>query len=161
MKTAFISKIKNVNYPERHLAYIRHTGPYMGNPALFERLFTEVGDWMKAKGLFRQNTESISVYHDDPKKTPVEQQRISVGFTVPEGTKGDKNIMVLKIPAGDYAVGVFEISMEEYGDAWAAMMAFIENNRIKQGGLMYESYKNDPNQHPEGKHIVDICVGVK
>ena len=27
--------------------------------------------------------------------------------------------------------------------------------------LCYEIYQNDPKEHPEGIHIVDICVPVK
>ena len=161
MNTTLTANITQANHPDKYLACIGHLGPYMGDPALFERLFAEVGDWMKIKGLFRQNTESISVYHDDPQQVPPEKQRISVGFTVPKDTIGDKKIQILKIPAGSYALGLFEIKMEEYSDAWAAMMTFMENNHLNPNGLMYESYKNDPSQHPEGKHQVEICVGVK
>ena len=159
MKT-ITANFKKTYLPERTLAYIKNMGPFMGNTSLFERLFSEVGNYLKNQGLFRNNTESLTIYHDDPNDVPPEKQRISVGFTVPEGTKGHDRIEIVKIPAGHYAIGSFEIDPNEYGDAWQAVFEYLRKEDLKPKGLMYESYKNDPNQHPEGKHIVDICVHV-
>jgi AraC family transcriptional regulator len=133
----------------------------MGDPELFERLFHEVGAWAGPKGLMqRPDMEAISVYHDDPEAIPVEKQRISVGFTVPLGTPAEGDIQMLEMPEGDYVVGAFEILPAEYGACWGEIMDYMEKERIRPTGLMYESYKNDPSQHPEGKHQVDICIAV-
>ncbi len=162
MLTKIASTFKTVEFPKRTFAYIRNVGPYMGDTTLFERLFQKVLDWMTPKGLLQPTSESISIYHDDPEKVPVANQRISVGFTVPEGTQGDGDIQIMEIPAGKYAVGSFEISTEEYGQSWEELFKYIgENHLIPGNGVMYESYKNDPRQHPEGKHVVDICVAIR
>ncbi len=149
-------------YPERTFAYIRHVGPYAGDTALFQRLFGEVMEWMQRESLFTPNTETITIYHDNPDSTPPEKQRISVGFTVPEKTRGEGDIQIMKIPPGHYATGRFEIGPSEYPQAWEAMFDYICDEAFTiYDGLMYESYRSDPRNHPEGKHLVDICIAVR
>lgn len=150
-------------FPKRTLAFVGHTGPYMNNPALFEELFSKVLAWAAPKGLLEgPGVESISIYHDDPEKVPPAKQRISVGFTVPAGAPAEGEIRMMEIPAGHYAVGSFEIFPDQYGAAWEEMMGFIRDENLSPAaGPMYESYKNDPRRHPEGKHLVDICVALR
>lgn len=58
--------------PEMHVAYVRHIGPYKGDPALFERLFT----WASARDLLHiPETKVMSVYHDNPEVTDDQQSR--------------------------------------------------------------------------------------
>ena len=155
---------KVVEFPRRNFAYIGHTGPYMGNPALFERLFLKVQDWANPQGFMNiPDLEAISIYHDSPELVPEEKQRISVGFTVPlsvEHAQGE--VQIMEIPAGKFALGHFEILPEDYGEAWEEMMGFISDEKLVMSDtpIMYESYKNDPSTHPEGKHLVDICVSL-
>lgn len=153
--------VAKVHLPKRTLAYIRNVGPYMGDTQLFGKLFMKVLISMEARGLMRPDTEAITVYHDDPKTTPPKEQRISVGFTVPEGTAPEAGIEILELPESNYVVGAFEIHPDEYGDAWARTMSYIEENGLTpSGGPMFESYKNDPKTHEDGKHIVEICIAV-
>ena len=160
MDTKIAATFKIVELPERTFAFIRNVGPYQGNTELFGRLFNEVVGWMTPKNLMLPTSECLSMYHDDPETVPAAEQRISVGFTVPEGTKGEGNIQIMKIPAGKFFIGSFEIFANEYGQAWEEVMKYVAENKLNVGGPMYESYKNDPKTHPEGKHVVDICVAV-
>lgn len=146
--------------PKKTLAFIRHTGPYAGNERLFERLFLQVSTWVKNRGMILPVHEAITVYHDNPERVPEDRQKISVGYTVPDDTKGKGNIEIMQIPAGEYVIGSFEIPAEGYGEAWNETMRFIREHKYAPSGLMYESYKNDPRTHPEGMHQVDICIGV-
>jgi AraC family transcriptional regulator len=85
-----------------------------------------------------------------------------VGFTVPENTAEDGEIRIMELPAGEYAVGTFELSPDEYGMAWEELYGFIQSKRlIPAAGPVYESYKNEPHEHPDGKQVVDICVALK
>ena len=154
---------KIVEFPKRNFAYVRHVGPYMGNTKLFEDLFNEVAKWASPQGFMNiPDMEAITIYHDNPETVPPEKQRISVGFTVPLSVvHADEDIEVMDIPAGKYALGHFEILPEDYGEAWEQMTDFISEEQLVMGdGPMYESYKNDPRTHPEGKHLVDICVAL-
>lgn len=153
------SEIKKRKLGARTLAYVRNVGPYMQNAELFSRLFGEVMSWATPKGLMQNpEMEAISVYHDDPYLVPENEQRISVGFTVPEGTEGEGKIQIMALPAGEHVVGSFEILPSEYGYAWKEVFEFIEAERLNPSEVMYESYRNDPHTHPEGKHLVDVCV---
>ncbi|MCB0669343.1 MAG: GyrI-like domain-containing protein [Saprospiraceae bacterium] len=160
MKT-IVADIKKTFLPSRTFAYIRHQGPYMGDTQLFERIFNQVATWVTRNGLFKADSEAITIYHDDPETVSPDDQRISVGFTVPEGTEGDAEIKTTIIPSGDFVIGSFEIEEKEYADAWQSLFEYLNSNGFKPSGhIMYESYKNDPTKHPEGKHMVDICISV-
>ncbi|MFD2564370.1 AraC family transcriptional regulator [Aquimarina rubra] len=154
-----ISNISVEKLPKKKLAYIEHMGPYQGDTELFGKLFTYVMEWAQPKGLMNDpKVEAITIYPDDPKTIPESQQRIRVGFTVPEDTTAENDIQVLEIPEGSYAVGSFEILPNEYGSAWNEVFEYIKNKNLVPTDMMYESYKNEPGTHPEGKHIVDINV---
>ena len=155
--------ISTQDLPARTLAYVRNVGPYMGDSALFGRLFGQVVAVLQPKGLIGPNSEAMSVYHDDPKTVVQEEERISVGFTVPadasiEATT-ESPIETMQLPAGPYLVGQFELNPTQYGAAWAAVMAHMCEQGLPPGeGAPYESYKNEPSQHPQGKHLVHICI---
>ncbi|TPV92555.1 MAG: GyrI-like domain-containing protein [Myxococcales bacterium FL481] len=153
--------IETRHLPRRHVAFVRHVGPYMGDQALFGRLFGEASAFMQARNLWGPSTESLSIYHDDPETVPPAEQRISVGYTVPEGTEGDDAIQIMELPAGEYLVGSFELDPQQYGEAWGVLMqSLAQRGLMSAAGLCYESGKNDPEQHPQGKHIVDLCVAL-
>lgn len=153
--------ITRVRMPSRTLAYVRNIGPYKGNTELFEKLFGHVTNSLAKRNLIGPDMEAITVYHDDPEAVAPEKQRISVGFTVPAGTQPDRDVQIMGLPEGDFVVGSFEILPTEYGEAWMNTFAFMGEEGLQPTGLMYESYRNNPHNHPEGRHLVDICVAVK
>lgn len=154
--------VTTVRLPQRKLAYVRHVGPYAGDSELFGRLFGTVSSSLAARSLLKPGAEAITVYHDDPESVPADKQRISVGFTVPVDAKPNDGIQILDLPESDYVVGSFELLPHQYPEAWTELFAYMgENGLAPSTGLMYESYKNNPETHPTGKHLVDICVAVK
>jgi len=152
------------NLPEFNLAYIRHIGPYAGDSQLFERLFTKLFSWAGPRGLIRfPETKTICINHDNPEITEPEKLRTSCCITVPTDTKTDGEIGNMTLPAGKYAIAHFEITNDQFGEAWN----MIYGSWLPQSGYIpddrpcFEMYLNDKNQHPEGKFIVDICIPVK
>jgi len=147
--------------PERFVACVRHVGPY---PKIGEAIH-KVFSWAGPKGLAQSpTTECLAVYHDDPEKVDTEKLRSDACLTVPEGTAGDDEVKTMRIPGGLFAVAHVEIDVSEYGDAWDKLVGewMPENGYTTDGARMcYELYLNDPAQHPENKHIVDICEPVK
>ena len=62
------------------------------------------------------------------------------------------------IPGGKYAVAHFELSSpEEYQSAWYTLCGgwLPESGYQPDDRPSFEHYLNDPNKHPEGKHIVE------
>jgi len=146
------------------VAYIRHVGPYAGNLDLFEKLFGRLYHWAGPRGLIdHENTRCLSIYHDNPEITEESKLRLSACLTVPEETLAEGDINIMSVPGGKYAVGHFEIDPKEYGDAWN----FLCGEWLSQSGFepddrpCFEMMMNDPQTHPEGKHIVDIYEPVK
>ena len=52
---------------------------------------------------------------------------------------------------------------EEYGLAWDTVVEWIERNNyeVDMSRPSYKIYLNNPEEHPEKHHIVDICRSVK
>lgn len=150
--------------PPWPVAYVRHIGPYAGDSELFGRLFGQLMRWAGPRGLLaRPEAKFITISHDDPAVTSPEKLRISVCLTVPESTTGEREVGVMTLPGGDYAMGHFEVPTEGIGPAWQAMMA----DWLPQSGYQmddrpcFEICHNRPADHPEGLHIIDICVPVR
>jgi AraC family transcriptional regulator len=150
--------------PELNVAYVRHIGAYAGNVALFESLFTKLMTWAAARELLKfPGTMVLAVYHDDPNITDEENLRTSVCVTVPKDTPVDGEIGSMTVPGGRFAVGRFELSQDEYEDAWKLIFGtWLPGSGYQPDDrLCYELYHNDPKEHPENKCIVDICIPVK
>jgi len=168
MKKGIESKLEaNVEVKEIasiNVAYLRHIGPYIGDVELFESLFGKLVKWAGPRGLINfPETQFISVYHDNPDITDENKHRLSVCLTVPENTKGEGEVGTMIIEGGTYAVAHFEISDNEYESAWAS----VYGKWLPDSGYQpvdrpcFELYLNDPKEHPENKHIVDIHIPVK
>ncbi len=147
-----------------HVAYIRHIGPYKGDSKLFEGLFQKLFTWAGPRGLLGgPDFRVMAVYHDDPEITDGEKLRTSVCITVPENTETGGEIGKMALPGGKYAKGRFEIGVDEFQAAWDTMCGgwFPESGYQPSDGPCFESYLNDPKEHPEGKHIVEIFIPAK
>jgi AraC family transcriptional regulator len=149
--------------PERQVAYVRHTGPYAGDAKLFQRLFGRLSRWAGPRGLIRPDALFLTLYHDSPELTDPSKQRISVCLSVPENTPVEGEIGSMAVHGGRYAVGRFELKDDEYGGAWNYMAAVW----MPESGYQFddfpcmEIYRNNPEEHPEHKCVVDICIPVR
>jgi AraC family transcriptional regulator len=67
------------------------------------------------------------------------------------------------LPGGTYAQALFELDPGGYAAAWEAVYGgwLPESGYQPDDRLAFERYLNDPKDHPEGKHIVEICILVK
>ncbi len=157
------AKIEVKDVPEIHVAYLRHIGPYAGDAALFARMFARLFAWAGPRGLVGPQTMALSIYYDDPGITDETKLRVDVAVSVPAGTAVDGEIGAMTIPAATYAIGHFEIGEDQYGEAWDAIMGqwLPESGYQAADAPCFEVYLNDPRDHPQGKHIVDIYEPVK
>ena len=155
-------KVKDIE--DIHVVYVRNTGPYAGDQALFESLFMKLIKWMQPRDLLIPGkTKAYTIYHDDPKITDEDKLRISVCFSVPEYTQAEGEIGKMVIKGGKYAVANFTINADQYEEAWTS----VYSEWLPQSGYQpddrpcFENNVNNPQEHPEGKHIVDIYVPVR
>ena len=156
--------VEVMDQPDLHVAYVRHVGPYKGDAAMFEDLFTRPMRWAGPRGLCGPQMQVLSVYHDDPEITEEEKLRVSACITVPEGTRVDGEVGSMTVKGGTCAVARYEITgSEQYEAAWTWLMGvwLPESGYQPDDRLCYELYHNNPKEDPGGKHVVDICIPVR
>ncbi len=160
MSSSLKYSVEVKDLPGLNVAYIRHIGPYQGIGQAFQKLMA----WAGPRRLLRfPETKLLAVYHDNPDITEQDKLRSSVCITVPEGTAVGGEIGTMAIPGGLFAVARFELSQNEFGDAWQALMGewFPESGYQPDDRMCYEVYLNDPREHPQGKYIIEICEPVR
>lgn len=148
--------------PEMDVAYIRHVGPYMGDGALFERLWGKLLSWAGPRDLYRPpETQMLCVYHDNPEITDGEKLRLSVCISVPEGTPVDGEVGSMHLDGGRYAICRFQLDETEYGEAWQWVYGtwLPQSGYQPADGAPFERY---PNPEPvDGRMTVEICIPVQ
>lgn len=157
--------VEIVTVDDINVAYIRHTGTYeeltIAFPKMIEKLFHYAA---KQNYHVFEDTKVLTIYHDHHEFTEDYQLRTSLCITIPdESAVETSNIGIMVIPSGKYAVSHFEIQQDEYKGAWDFLYGeWLLNSGYKpRDAYPFEMYKNDPRQHPENKHIVDIYVPIE
>jgi AraC family transcriptional regulator len=151
---------------ERTVAYVSFVGNYLGNAEVFAGLFAKLFKWAapKQEQLVGPDTVMLSAYYDDPEVTPPDELKLEVCISIPEETEVEGEIKKKKLPGGKYVVlGVELTGSEEYGPAWEEVVKWLMRNELEidMSRASYEVYLNSPEEHPQGHHIVDICMPVK
>lgn len=141
----------------KQVVYFRHTGAYNQMEPSIGKLM----QWAYPRGLVGNPPLVGANYLDDPDITPVEKLQSDVFLVVDREVKVDGEIGKYTIEGGTFAVGHFEIAMDEFADAWHAMCRLIAEHGCRSvDGSHHELYLNNPDEHPEKKHIVDIYIPV-
>ena len=145
--------------PDMNVVYCRHTGQFNQINKAFEKLMK----WAGPRGLLNfPDTKTITVYHDDPTITAIEQVRQSACITVDKEVKVDGEIGKMKLDSGKYAVGHFEIDEKGFEKAWNTMCLWFSESGYQPGdGYPYELYYNSPEEDSKRRFILDICIPVK
>ena len=150
-------------FSERHVAYLRHIGRYKGDGELFGRLIGKLMKWAGARGLINfPDTQLLVVYHDDPQVTEDGKLRTSVCLTIPKDTPVDGEFGKMTVHGGAYAVAGFELANDEFQQAWDMVYGvwLPDSGYQPDNHPCLEIYHNDPEEHLENKHVVDICIPV-
>ncbi|SHF81624.1 transcriptional regulator, AraC family [Fodinibius roseus] len=146
---------------DQTVAYIRHTGPYKGDEALFNRLFGRLFSWAGPRGLTGQrNADPLVIYHDDPCVTDPEKLRMSVCLPVPPDTTVDGEIGKMERSGGRFLVARFVIAPQDMPKAWEWIYGswFPSSGYQPADVVPFEVYPEPPEN---GKLTVEICVPVK
>jgi len=147
--------------PEIKVAYIRHIGPYQGNETLFENLWNRLFTWAGPRGVMQQpDLKTLVVYHDDPNITEAGKLRLSVCVSIPEDLKVDGEVGKMTIEKGKYVIARFQVSPQEFQEAWEWMYgSWLPNSGFQPDDRpCFEMYPEEPKN---GKFVVDICIPVK
>ena len=148
---------------ERTVAYVSFVGNYVGNVEVFAELFGKLGNWAGPKQLMGPNTLFMSAYYDDPGVTPPEELKLEACMTIDDDIEVEGEIKKQKLPGGKYVVMRAELTgAEEYGPAWEKIVEWLMQNNLEMdmSRASYEVYLNDPEQHPEKHHIVELNIPI-
>ena len=145
--------------PELKLAHVRHQGAYSEIGSAFQKIM----QWSGPRGLLNfPKTKMIGIYYDSPRITDVTKMQSSACITIEKDVESSGEVAMMTIPKGKFAVGSFQIKMDEFEKAWNSISLWVpENNFELRDGHYHEIYHNDGNQHPEGLFFVDICIPVQ
>ena len=160
-RSSMEGQVQITQFPKMDVAYLRHVGAYMGDGALFERLWGKMMQWASPRGLISSTTEMLCLYHDNPEITDSDKLRLSVCISVPVETEVDGEFGKMTLEGGTYAVCSFELDETQYGEAWQWVYGtwLPQSGYQPSDGAPFERY---PDPEPKnGKMLVDICIPVK
>lgn len=149
-----------------NVAYLRHRGAYQPHDKeLFQGLFKRLLEWATPKGLFNPpSTKALTVYSSGhPDTTEPENLSVDVCISVSDNVRASGEVGVREIPGGDYAVvSMNESTIEECGTAWQHLFEnWLPESGYQPGeGAYYIQHLNDPEQHPEKLHSVEMYLPV-
>lgn len=144
---------------ELHLAYVSHQGKMDAIVNSYGRLMR----WATPKGLMNQeDLRMITIYHDSPKITDLNKIRMSACMTIPKGFKKDDLVNYKVLKPTKCIVAKLEVGFHEFEQAWESCFVWMNENGYHKSEIdPFEIYYNNPNEHPEGLSIVDLCIPVE
>lgn len=155
--TSMNARIEIQHIAPMHVAYITVIGP-QNLGAAFGNLIT----WATSTGILNQKTKLLTIYHDSIKITEEHKVRMSACLALENPPSSSGIFSVTTIQPGRCVVGSYEITLDEFGQAWTGLFMWMnENGYKKSDGNPFEIYHNDFNQHPEKKSIVDFCIPIQ
>ena len=145
------------------IAYLRHVGPYIGDAALFQRLFGKLFAWAEPRGLRRPDTSYFSLLYDNPNLTPAGKHILEVALTVPKGTAADGEIGVKTTEGGLCAFIRARVLLSEHARPWDALVGdWLPGSGYQPDHRpAMEFYHNDPATDAEGKYDLEVCLPVR
>lgn len=155
-----IIKVTLIDREPATIAYFRHLGPY-GEP--IAQFWQEVYVPWAVMNKLGPNHARYGISHDDPSITAPEQCRydacaeVSLDFVTTGGA------LISTIPGGKYAVLKFRGTVEQVGEAWAALL----RDWLPSSGLQLDSRpcfeyypKGAANDLQTGEFGCEICIPV-
>jgi len=159
-------QITIANMEEKQVAYVRHIGTYEALAIAYGGLMQSLLDYAKNQHLLVDGHNlPLAMYHDNPEFVEASQFRTSLCLTVPENIRiqEDGVFGMMKLEGGLYAVGHFQIQMEQYSDAWNYMYQewIAGSGYVPRNSYPFEVYCNDPYANESHIHEVDIYVPIE
>ncbi|KIQ20113.1 AraC family transcriptional regulator [Flavobacterium sp. MEB061] len=151
------AKIEIKEMSKMDLAYVSSIGPHN-----LENAYGKLMQWATPKGLIKDQTKMITVYHDSFKVTESDKVRMSASILLDKAVETNGEVGVTTIEAGKFIVGSFEIGLKEFEKSWTGLFVWMNENGYKKADREpFEIYHNNFNEHPEKKSIVDLCIPIE
>jgi len=152
------AKIEIREMPKMELAYITQIG-VEGIENAFERILR----WARPKGLLAGEDSNITrIFHDSFKITDADKVRMSIGVILTSTIQTEGEVSLTTIERGKCIVGRYEIEPKDFEISWNGLFIWMNENGYKKAERNpFEIYRNNPDEHPEKKCIVDLCIPIE
>jgi AraC family transcriptional regulator len=155
-------QVNVVEMPPFHLGYVRAIGADIDN---FKMAAKKIFQWAHKRGMLNENSLFMGVPKSNPMLTDRDKYIFDFCVTIPAGIKKDEEINIQDIPGGKYAVCHWETKAEfsYILEAWMRLfMDWLPQSGYKQDFRQaYEIYYVNPEKHPQGHTVMDMCLAVK
>jgi AraC family transcriptional regulator len=155
-----IMKVTIIDRQPATIAYLRHLGPY-GEP--IARFWQETYVPWAVMNKLGADHARYGISHDDPSITAPEQCRYDACAEVSPDFMATGGAIKTTIPGGKYAVLKFKGTVDEMGEAWAALLRdwLPSSNLQLDGRPCFEYYpKGAVYDYKTGKFECEICISV-
>lgn len=151
------AKIEIKEMPKLELAFITNIGHQNLGDA-----YAKLMKWAMPKGLLKEDSKMLTMYHDSFKITDPDKVRMSACLILKEKTEVSGEIGLTTIEKGKCIVAHFEIGIYEFEKSWTSLFIWMNENGFKKADRNpFEIYHNNFNEHPEKIAIVDFCIPVE
>lgn len=152
------AKIEIKKMPKMELAYITQIG-VEGLLDAFERILK----WARPKDLLLGDDSNIvRIFHDSFKITDADKVRMSIGVVLANPIQTDGEVSLTTIDSSKCIVGRYEIEPKDFEKSWNSLFIWMtEKGYEKSDKNPFEIYYNNPEEHPENKCVVDLCIPIE
>lgn len=149
---------------EQRIIYIRFRGSYGEFRKQSRKLFNELFDFATTNNLIDPDKSKVlTIYDDNPFITNEKSLRTSVAMTVSKNAKiiESGNVCESSI-SGKFAVGHFDMSGGQYGDAWEYMYQewLFKGKAKSRDAVPFEMYITEPPKNLKDKSLTDIYIPI-
>jgi AraC family transcriptional regulator len=119
--------------------------------------------WGGTRGLLGPQTRAIGVTFDDPLITAANRCRYYACLTVPGKVETGQRVSYMEIGAGLHALAHVTVTAQEISLVYHAMYGqWLPGSGLQPADRpTYEIYLQTPDQHPEGKYELEVCIPVE
>ncbi len=157
----FLQDLEVVDIPTLRVACVR-TVAYPGSAELSQAMNHLVA-WAVPKGLFTGDFRHLRAIH----AIPDEEGRFTfdTAISVPENIDAEEvsGVNIRYLPAGEYGVYHAKFSsVAEVLETWKRLTRgwWISSYSLRERRPLYELYYNNPDMHPTGSLIIDLCLPI-
>lgn len=147
------------------IIYIRFRGTYVEFRKNSYKMFKKLFKFAEKNDLIIEDvTKVLTMYNDNPFITDEKNLRTSVAMTVPKDIEiveeGEISVTDIK---GKFAIGHFELSRNEYGEAWEYMYSeyLFKGKEKPRDAVPFELYVNEPPKNSKDKSFTDIYIPIE
>jgi AraC family transcriptional regulator len=147
--------------PARHIAYVANLGGY--EKSRIGAAWSRLCEWAGPLGLLEPPAQFMGLSFDDPAITPKDRCRYYACITVPPDVTPPRDIGLMTIPGGKHAVFRFDGTLDgiamAYRDFYGVWLP--ASGHEPEDRPCYEVYHNSPEDDPEERIVMDICMPLK